>query len=180
MTACFGFILPAADGTAEKAGIAYDADFFLRFPYFSFILCFQISCQRFSPEVFGGFKIIALKAFDMLVIPLGKTDQTIVNMRQLKHGIAYRKRIHIDQQHFVVLQLDVFGVKISVNHVVVMRHRLHKREQLLRRLRRQTALHGGYPVQYLFFDIFELTFGNNRAVDFLSNFTNSPTHQSSF
>ena len=180
MFSCFCFILPVTDGTAEKTGIAYDAYFFLRFAYFRFIVCFQIGCQRFCPEVFGGFKIIALKVFDMLVIPLGKTYQRIINLCQLKHGIPYRKRVHVDQQNLVVLQLDIFSVIIPVNHMVVVRNRLDQRKQLLCRVLGQAALHGGHPVQYRFFDILELSFGSNRAVDFFSNVTNSCTHQSSF
>ena len=62
MTACFGFILPVADGTAEKAGIAYDADFSLRFPYFGFILCFQIGGQCFSPEGLSGNSVTTIES----------------------------------------------------------------------------------------------------------------------
>ena len=83
MLACFCFMFSVADGTAEKAGIAYDADFFLRVAQLGCVVCFQISCQRFSPEGFCGFKIIALKAFDVLMIPLGKTDQRIINVRKV-------------------------------------------------------------------------------------------------
>ena len=83
MFSYFCFILPVTDGTAEKTGIAYDAGFFLRVSQFSCVVCFQISRQRFSPECFCGFKIIALKAFDMLVIPLGKPYQRIINVRKV-------------------------------------------------------------------------------------------------
>ena len=52
-----------------------------------------------------------------------------------------RERVHVDEEHLVILELDVLCVIISMQHVVIMRNGLNKRKQLSAGLLRKDILY---------------------------------------
>ena len=78
------------------------------------------------PEFLSGFQIYALESFDSCMVDLAESVIGIEYAGQLKDRVTDRKSIHVNQKHLVVLQHQVFGVVISVDHMVVMRNRFHK------------------------------------------------------
>ena len=115
----------AADRAADQPGVAHDAGLVLDLFQFCLAVSPQILRKELPPERSRGLEIKALEAFDHFMIHLRKTDERVIDAAQLEDRMADRQRIHIDQQHFVVLELQIFRVIVAVDHMIVVRDRLH-------------------------------------------------------
>ena len=99
------------------------------------------------------------------MILLRKADKGVEHAAKLKDGMADREGVHVDQQHLVVLQFEIFGVVVAMEHVVVMRHSLNEGEQLLSRFLRQIVLHKARPAQHRLLHIRQLSGGDDGGMD---------------
>ena len=90
------------------------------------------------------------------MVDLTESTISVEYAPQLKDRVSDRKSVHIDQKDLVVLQHQIFGVVVSVDHVVVMMYFFHKRDQLFPCLRRKIVLQESCPGKNCLFHIRQL------------------------
>ena len=78
---------------------------------------------------------------DDLMIQFREADECVVHGRKFKNRMADCQSVHIDQQDFVPLQLQVFGVIITMDHVIVVRDILHECQKFFSGILRKVSLH---------------------------------------
>ena len=117
------------------------------------------------PEALPGLPVEALELLDHLMIEFGIADERIEHGGQLKDGMAHSQRVHVDEEDFVVLQFQILGMVIAVDHMVVVRYRLHQGVQLLPGVFRQIVPHESSPGKSRFLHIGQLAGGDQGAVD---------------
>ena len=78
--------------------------------------------------------------------------------------MANRQSIHVDQDDFVICQLQILRVVVPVDHVVIVRNFVHHVQQFLSCCLRQIVLHEINPFEGSFLHVRQITFRNNSAV----------------
>ena len=90
---------------------------------------------------------------------------SVEHRRQFEYRVADGQRIHVDEQHFVVLEFEVLCMIVSVYHVVVVRHGLHHGEKFLSLLFRQIVLHERCPSDDGLLHVWQFALRHQSRVD---------------
>ena len=93
--------------------------------------------------------------------------------------MACCQRIHIDQEHLAVLQFQVPGMIVSVDHMVIMRHILHQPDQFGADRRIELFLYKTRPDEGRILHVRQLSLWYHSTVDLpqhLDIFFHAPVH----
>ena len=90
-----------------------------------------------------------------------------------------RQSIHVDEQDLVADEFEVFRMIITMDHMVILRHRLDQTEQLRPGFFGEFVLHEPRPVKRRLAHIRQFAFRHHSAVDDLEHlnvFIHTPVH----
>ena len=114
-------------------------------------------------------KVKSLEFLDGLMIDLEESGVCIEHRSKFEYRVAHSQCVHVDEQHLIVLELQILCVVVTVDHVIVLRYGFNHGKQLLCLVFRQVILHEFCPANDSILHIRQFAFRDQRRVDKLEH-----------